>query len=159
MGLLRWVSLFVACALLVACGSGRDRPPPGPFTGPINCRTVNLFDKQMEPPSASVPEKWRVFAGHWGKGAWDGKLCHEIVVEAVYPDGTARVVDMQGYYTPWGLTPTAFRRKGYLTEDGALVVNIGRSGTLTYRYQAGVVYGVWQDDSVNRDVGVTLRPI
>lgn len=155
----RWIAAILGLFGAVACSPRQEPPPPVVFSAPVDCRTVSLFDKQIEPPSSAIPAEWRVFAGHWGRGAWDGKLCHEIIVEAVYPDGTARIVDMQGYYTPWDRVPTAFRRKGVFTQDGALVVKIGRSGTLTYRYQNGVIVGVWEDATVNREVGVTLRRI
>ena len=154
----RWISIAGVIAAIVGCAAKKPAVV-APTATAIECRTVTLFDMNMEPPSSSVPVEWRRFAGHWGKGAWDGKLCHEIVVEAIYPDGTARVVDMQGYYDPWGEVPTAFRRKGRFDEDGALVIKIGSKEELVYRIDGGLVRGVRRSVQSGRELGVTLFPI
>lgn len=153
---LRWVALVTVFGV-VACGAKKEIEPVVTFPNAIDCRTVKLFDQNMEPPSSEIPAEWRVFAGHWGNGAWDGKLCHEIVVEAIYPNGTARVVELQGDYAPWNRWPTAFRRTGVFTEDGALVLPIGADDSMTYRHDGGVIYGVWEQGP-GYQVGVTLTP-
>ena len=154
-----WASLLIVAFGVSACGllSKKEKAVSVRYPDSLECRTVKLFDQNMEEPDADLPEEWRVFAGHWGNGAWDGKLCHEIVVEAIYADGTARVVDLQGDYAPWNSWPTAFRRQGRFVEDGSLVVTV-EGADRVYRVENGVVYGVW-DHISGRSVGVTLVPV
>ncbi|MBX2856218.1 MAG: hypothetical protein KTR21_14595 [Rhodobacteraceae bacterium] len=154
-----WASLIGVALMTTACGyfGKQEKAVEVRFPDAFECRTVKLFDQNMETPSSDLPDQWRVFAGHWGNGAWDGKLCHEFVVEAIYPDGSARVVDMQGDYAPWNRWPTAFRRKARFEEDGSLTVMVDGAKRV-YRVENGVIYGVWEQVA-GRSVGVTLVPV
>lgn len=110
---------------------------------PADCKTVKLFEPVRPKVVGEVPAEWKAFLGHWGPGKWDGKLCHELVVEEIRADGVVRIADLQGWYTPWNRWPTAFRREARFQEDGSLRVDQGRMGVSTYRLVDGVLYGAY----------------
>lgn len=125
------------------------------FPGAVECQTVRLFEKKIRRPKKSVPAAWRAFSGHWSGGAWDGKLCHELVIERIGADGAASVLDLQGEYQLWRRRPNAFRRVGELREDGTLRLRHGTAGTATYWIEGDVMFGVY--DWPTGRVRVTLR--
>ncbi|MEL6316667.1 MAG: hypothetical protein AAFR16_03395 [Pseudomonadota bacterium] len=126
------------------------------FPKRIGCDTVQLMDSRMRRPSKSAPAEWRAYHGHWGDGAWDGKLCHGLVVEEVRADGTATVVETQGWYRRWNRWPRAVRRPAKFLDDGRLEVDLGDSGVLRYRLEQGVLYGIYSWDQSR--LFVTLHP-
>ena len=107
------------------------------------CKTVKLFDPVRPKMHRDAPDHLKPWLGHWGPGLWDGKLCHELVVEEIRADGTARIADLQGYYLPWDRWPTAFRREATFREDGTLEVRQGRMGVSVYTLRDGVLHGAY----------------
>ncbi len=130
-------------ALTAAAAPGPDAALALSYPEPEACRTVRLYKKPRIAVSKQLPEEWRAFAGHWGDGLWDGKLCQELVIDQISEDGVVTLYDMQGYYTPWKRVPTAFRRTGQFLPDGRLRVDLGKMGVATYELQDGRLYGVY----------------
>lgn len=155
---MEWMRRSLAAALVMGAGGCAFPWAEKPATGPaaIACQTVRVFDQRIEPPDASIPAAWRAFSGHWAMGAWDGKLCHEIVVERIWPDGRAQVLDLHGEYLPWNVHPSGYRRQARITADGTLLITIGRTKTFRYRVIDGVVRGVWTTTPGSRAHDVTL---
>ncbi len=90
------------------------------------CYTVDLFtDVKVVKPPKDLPERYTQYLGQWGYGAWDGKWCHDLLVYQVYPDGQVAVVDMHAPYKPWNQPASAFRRFGWIDENGKLHFNYG----------------------------------
>ena len=105
------------------------------------CYTVDLFDPyKIEYPDATVPGDVRQFLGVWRQGGWDGEWCHDLYVTAVYPDGTAVVLDLHGPYTKYGVEATVFKRKGKI-KDGVLTLNSIGYASVTYRREGDYLLG------------------
>lgn len=118
-------------------------PAGAPAAAGADCKTVKLFDAVRPKMHRKAPDHLKPWLGHWGPGLWDGKLCHELVIEEIRADGTARIADLQGYYLPWDRWPTAFRREATFREDGALEVRQGRMGVAVYTLRDGVLHGAY----------------
>lgn len=74
------------------------------------CDTPLPDDIKIVPPSASVPAKLAKFVGRWGPSKWDGKLCHNLVVEEVTADGKARLIYSWGILKEWRVNKANYRR-------------------------------------------------
>jgi hypothetical protein len=118
-------------------------PAEGPAAAGADCKTVKLFDAVRPKMHRNAPDHLKPWLGHWGPGLWDGKLCHELVIEEIRADGVARIADLQGYYLPWNRWPTAFRREATFREDGTLEVRQGRMGVAVYTLRDGVLHGAY----------------
>lgn len=95
------------------------------------CHSVTLFSQRpIQDPDLAVPKKWRKFLGHWGNGAWDGIVCHDIRIVDVRQDGTAEVVSMHAPYEPWGQFATAYTRNARFVAEDKLLVSNGTSDRL-----------------------------
>lgn len=128
-------ALVLASAVLLA-GCATKQPvvqAKPPELTRNDCTTVVLFDKvKIAEPDEAVRPEHRAFLGHWQKGAWQGKWCHDMLISAVYPDGSVDLFDMHAPYAPWGKPATAFKRKGRINEQGVLTF---RHGTEVRRYR------------------------
>ena len=113
------------------------------FPDPRDCNAVYLHDDLRQKPAAEISEARRNFAGHWVSGMWDGKLCQEIVVEEIREDGSVRIADLRGRYSPWKAEPLAIRREGSFTEDDSLVVPM-TGGEMTFWLSEGRMYGIFR---------------
>lgn len=119
---MRVILLAAATAVVAGCASKKvETPPPAPQLTRTDCYTVVLFDDvEIAEPSDAVPAQNRAFLGHWQKGAWAGKWCHDILVSAVHEDGTAEIFDMHAPYDPWNQPATAFKRRARIDDKGTL---------------------------------------
>ena len=75
-------------------------PPPAAAPEPAGAR---IFCHQAVTPrlveAASAPEQDRRFVGIWSDASWTPQLCAALIVEAVAPDGKARIVYVFGPMT------------------------------------------------------------
>lgn len=145
---IRSVQAIVACVaaavLAASCTPGPKKSGPTPFDKTVvqDCYTVDLFTvANIEEPDANVPSDWAKYSGEWGKAAWDGKWCHDLLVTKIHEDGAVDVLELHAPYEPWGKPATAFRRKGRITKDGRL--RISYSGvSVEYWIENGRLYGL-----------------
>lgn len=106
-----------------------------------NCYTVDLFtDVDVEKPVEGLPGRYTQYLGQWGNGAWNGVWCHDLLVHRVYPDGQVALVDMHAPYKPWNQPATAFRRIGWIDNEGKLHFNYGPEKA-TYQIVDGKMKG------------------
>lgn len=106
-----------------------------------NCYTVDLFtDVKVEVPPEDLPERYTQYLGQWGNGAWNGVWCHDLLVHRIYPDGQVALVDMHAPYPPWNQPASAFRRFGWIDEEGKLHFNYGAEKA-TYEIVDGKMEG------------------
>lgn len=105
------------------------------------CYTVDLFtDVKVVKPPEDLPERYTQYLGQWGYGAWDGKMCHDLLVYQVFPDGQVALVDMHAPYKPWNQPASAFRRFGWIDANGKLHFNYG-SERATYEIVGDTMKG------------------
>ena len=132
----------VSLAVLAACGS----PPPEkvaqakPSLVQPNCPTVRPFKPlKFRKPASAVPDAFRAFAGLWGGGAWDGRVCHDLYVLKVDDEGAVELFDAHG--PGFGFDATGFARKGKIDENGHLVVRKGPA-MVEYWIEDGRLHGL-----------------
>ena len=105
------------------------------------CYTVDLFDPYiLQYPEEAVPAAHREFLGVWRQGAWGGNWCHDLYVLAVYPDGTADVLDLYGPKRDSGVEATVFKRRAFI-KDGVLNVNSIGFAKVEYRREGRYLLG------------------
>lgn len=124
------VALIIA--LFAACSAKADE-----------CDTPLPDDLKIVPPTASVPPEHAKFSGRWGPSKWDGKLCHNLVVEQVTDDGKAQVVYSWGVYDQWFIKEPGFRRWTFDIIDDKLVFS-GKSRIVKYRLSGETLEGSYQ---------------
>lgn len=117
---------------------------PANFKDPMldrECYTVDLFtDVKVEAPPDGLPPRYVQYLGRWGKGAWNGVWCHDLLISRVYSDGQVELVDMHAPYEPWNQPAMAFRRVGWIDGEGRLHFNYGAEKA-TYRIVDGTMKG------------------
>jgi len=90
----------------------------------LDCRRVTPIppDTQIKAPASNVPKKIARFSGVWTGAFRDAsdepRLCHNLIVEKVFPNGMVQVVYSHGYYLPWDVPAPE-----YLRIDGRIVNN------------------------------------
>lgn len=129
------------------------------------CYTVDLFDPyKIEYPAATVPGDARQFLGVWRQGGWAGEWCHDLYVTAVYPDGTADVLDLHGPFRKHGIEATVFKRKARI-RDGVLTFNSVGYAKVSYRREGDYLLGHREgvhgkfDATLIREERIALVPI
>ena len=134
---------MAACVVLAACAPPTKRgPTPYDRTVKSDCYTVDLFTPAtIQQPAADVPTAWRAFAGKWGGGAWEGKWCHDLYVLSIGADGKVDLIETHAPFPEWGREATAFRRQGFMTDDGTLRL-IYKNVAIEYRIEGGKLLGV-----------------
>ncbi len=104
---------------------------------------------QLTAPGPEVPEEIARFAGVWN-GAWYEEgvpgLCNSLVVERLYPNGFAELIDSYGFHVPLDIkTPGYFRAVGRV-KDGVLTY-FNRSGKrLEFRWMDGGLRGTFEGE-------------
>ncbi|MEM7525116.1 MAG: hypothetical protein AAF360_15445 [Pseudomonadota bacterium] len=118
---------IAGCALgalaLVACQPKPTAKGPTAFDKTVvaDCYTVDLFTiAEVQEPEGDVPGDWRGYSGKWGGAAWEGKWCHDLHVLSIGADGEVEVMELHAPYEQWGKQATAFRRKGFINDEGRL---------------------------------------
>jgi hypothetical protein len=137
--------LVTVSVVLSGClGIGQQAKVAPPVEAPVvasGCYTVDLFTKvKVEKSTPDVPEANRQFLGEWGGGAWNDVWCNGILVNKVYADGRADLVEMHAPYPPWNQPATAFRRTARIDDKGNLRFAYGTE-RLSYRIEDGKLVG------------------
>lgn len=150
--------LVILFALAIAgCVPMKGKKPAGdPHAKNLSpgCYTVDLFDPYvLQYPADSVPAEARDFLGVWRQGAWGGDWCHDLYVTAVYPDGTADVLDLYGPKRDSGIEATVFKRKGRI-ENGALRISSIGIAAVTYRREGKYLLGF--RDGIHGEFNATM---
>lgn len=145
---INWVRAVVACvaaaAISAACAPKLKKTGPTPYDKTVvkDCYTVDLFTvANIEEPGDGVPSDWAQYSGEWGKAAWDGKWCHDLLVTKIHEDGAVEVMELHAPYEPWGKQATAFRRKGRITSEGRLRITY-TGVSIEYWIENGRLYGL-----------------
>ena len=107
------------------------------------CDTPLPDDVKIIPPSASVPAKLAKFSGRWGPARWDGKLCHNLVVEELTDDGKARAVYSWGVFKDWHVNKPGYRRWTFDIINDKLIYR-GKSRIVTYWFVGDELHGTHQ---------------
>lgn len=135
------VLLALAIAGCVPMKSKQSAGDPHAKNLKPNCYTVDLFDPyRLQYPAEGVSAEAREFLGVWRQGAWGGDWCHDLYVTAVYPDGTADVLDLYGPKRDVGIEATVFKRKGRI-ENGVLKLSSIGFAAVSYRREGKYLLG------------------
>lgn len=86
---------------------------------------------RLIPPSSTVPENCRAFAGAWGNGRWDGHLAHEFWVINVNPDCSANVLYAWGSSTRSGIR-AGYSRVSAMIRDKVLEARLSNGAEVRY---------------------------
>jgi hypothetical protein len=87
--------LLVAALPLVAGAAAAQTPAPAPAEQPGRVFCEQSVSYRLEEP-ADVPESYRFFLGVWSDAAWDVDTCAALIVEAIQPDGAAKITYVYG---------------------------------------------------------------
>lgn len=116
-------------------------PTPYDLTVDAGCYTVDLFTPSaVTTPTSDVPTEWHGYLGKWGGGAWEGKWCHDLYVLSISAEGQVDVISAHAPFPEWGLEATAFRRQGFIDEDGRMTVRY-KDIVVEYRLEKGNLLG------------------
>lgn len=132
--LFRSRAALAAClVLLAACSGGgeaRRAAAADPAAAAVlmqpDCYTVDLFQQpRYVSPGSDVPATHGAYLGHWGGGAWNGLVCHDLWVLNV--DAAGRVLMIDAHGPGFRADATVFERVGRIDENGRLKVRKGRA--------------------------------
>ncbi|MBY8975150.1 hypothetical protein KHP62_04980 [Rhodobacteraceae bacterium NNCM2] len=125
--------LLSLCLLAAACAPlGKAKKEAGLSDNyaevrDADCYTVDLFDKfEIQNPGPDVPANYAAFLGDWGRGAWNGKWCHDLLILRVDANGSVDMLDMHAPNESLNQPPTVFRRKGFIDLNGTLRFAYGK---------------------------------
>ena len=161
MRLSQFAGFAVFAAMLAGCAPPQKAAAPkvDPYAVTVkpDCYTVDLFTPTTATkPGADVPLEWHGFVGSWGGAAWEGRWCHDLHVLSVQADGQVDVISTHAPFPEWNREATAFRRKGRITEDGALQIRF-KSVVVEYRLNGGRLYGLRREGA--GEMRIKLAPM
>jgi hypothetical protein len=105
-----------------------------PATFGAACQTYLPSDLGLRSPPPNVPSKFAKFAGVWGNGTWEGKLCSTLVVQSVDADGRASVIYSRGTYRPWNIYRSNYVRVPIRITSGTLTFKTPMGAALAYQF-------------------------
>ena len=142
--------------LLAACATEPAKAPaPRTQLTRDDCYTVKPYKPlPIEKPKKDVPDIYKAFAGKWVKGAWDGYVCHDLVVMDVDKQGDVTLFDAHG--PGFGYEATGFTRKGKIDKNGHLTVRKG-DAMVDYWIVDGKMHGIRREGEAKSEV-ILIRP-
>lgn len=142
--------------MLAGCAPKQKPRGPTPFDLTVveDCYTVDLFTTVEVEEPGEVPDDWKGYSGRWGGAAWDGKWCHDLFVLSIASNGEVEVMELHAPYEQWGKQATAFRRKGFITDDGRL--HLRYSGVdIEYWLENGRLHGLRREGEGELRIALT----
>ena len=144
------VSACAAVAFLTACQTTERTDDQ--LASAVQCTTPLPSDVFSKLPDANTPVAAARFAGTWGHGRWDDKLCHVLVVEDIAASGRVTTVYAYGTYPGWNVQEGYNRVSGSI-KDGTLTLDPLSSGAaVTYRFKDDALVGTNVNEGIRSTV-------
>lgn len=147
----RALALMFAGGLLTSCQTTQTA------SNPVNCyeETPLPSDLEITIPTEDVPAELARFSGVWGDGAWDGKLCHTLVVQSIDKYGNVITIYSTGDYASMD---AEYNKIPGIIKNGRLVLSTFPNGAETsYWFVGDLLEGSYIRENINSTVTLTKK--
>ena len=145
--------------MLIALGACQTAGGSGQKVASTSACTTPLPENvEIAQPTDTVPPQLAKFAGTWGHGKWDGKLCHTLVVQRVTSAGNVRAIYSWENYSGWNAHEGNSQHVGSIADGKLTLERFDNGADVTYWFEGDTLMGSYVNASGARSI-ITLSKL